>query len=142
MPFLLIIIGIVIILISVRLKPAKEVQDPFNNVLNERIADLEIETLKNRYSDLLQRIEILEESIILIDNKVDSQGESKNTLEVDQEEIQTEPKISLKSSDNIDEVDINGLIYKLEDEGKSLDEICSELTLGKGEVLLRLGLRK
>ncbi len=38
--------------------------------------------------------------------------------------------------------DINEMIYKMTDNGKTIDEISSELRLGKGEVLLRLGLRK
>lgn len=50
----------------------------------------------------------------------------------------TETKAPSDNSDN----NINEIIYKYYDEGKTVEEIASLLKLGKGEVLLRIGLRK
>lgn len=145
MTFILIILGFVLIYLSIRNSKTPNRDDSnseFSNILNDRIFNEDIDLLKSQFNEILNRIENLENSMVLIDsqmkNYINFPVEDKNIPD----SIDDSSNISVNSFDNYMEKDLNSLIFQLSDEGKDLEDICSTLKLGKGEVLLRLGLRK
>lgn len=143
MQYILIIFGLILIYLSTK-NNSTNVNDnndnKFSNVLEVEIINTEITMLKNQYIEILNRIEEIESSLILLKDQI----ERKNNNCLDNKSNCDENNVNITSEiyDNCIEEDINSKIFQLSDEGKDLDEICSSLKLGKGEVLLRLGLRK
>lgn len=96
-----------------------------------------------------RRIDILGEKISELEDKVDMciNNMSKNSdTSIDQYDSNSIIENNLPTSyeevhENIKE-DINTIIYSMYDKGASLDEISSALRIGRGELQLRLGLRK
>lgn len=155
--YIFILIGIIIIIAGKKAGKADNNTDfydyfePQNNksdINTNELKDMEknYENIINKTSDIQQRIDYLEQSILLLDEKLD-----KNTNEIifnlktdkgiNSNEIKSDEKID-NGETKSDENDIDETIYKLYNEGKSIDEISSILKVGKGEVQLRVGLKK
>lgn len=133
MPYVILIVGLILIYISLKNSSNHQEREMnFHNILNKEINKDEISELKKTISELTIRVEEIEKAILLLGDR-----EIKDTSDVEIKESKN-VKRSLTASHN----DKNSQIYKLYDEGKSIEEICSILNMGKGEVLLRIGLRK
>ncbi|TDT50591.1 hypothetical protein EDD71_1268 [Fonticella tunisiensis] len=133
MPYVILIVGLILIYISLKNNSNHQEREMnFHNILNKEINKDEISELKKTISELTIRVEEIEKAILLLGDR-----EIKDTSDVEIKESKN-VKRSLTASHN----DKNSQIYKLYDEGKSIEEICSILNMGKGEVLLRIGLRK
>lgn len=146
MPILLIIIGITLIYIN--FKAIKKNENSFRNVLEykkEDVSEIELQIGALRM-DIADSLTELQKEIINI----------KASLPKDLEEEELEDNLIEKESDELKFLldDDNGVINKISKKGKTElikelieqglndDEICSKLSLGKGEVLLVRGLYK
>lgn len=121
---ILIVIGIVLIVFNV--KAINNQKKSFDGILNDKqgnVKDYEIEITKlreefsNTILELQKEIEQLKAKLKINDDSTVSSDDSENTV---------------KSSNG---VKVNE-IKKLLDSGMSIDNICKELDMGKGEVLL------
>lgn len=121
---ILIVIGIVLIVFNV--KAINNQKKSFAGILNDKqgnVKDYEIEITKlreefsNTILELQKEIEQLKAKLKINDDIMVSSDDSENTV---------------KSSNG---VKVNE-IKKLLDSGMSIDNICKELDMGKGEVLL------
>ncbi|MCX7885343.1 MAG: hypothetical protein N2448_10010 [Caloramator sp.] len=134
MVYTLLIIGLIIIYIA--LKKGVKQDSSFDLNLNNKVFLEEIKIVKNEIKELSSRIEDIENSIIILNEKFE------DIKEKPLREEESIKKIENKSDNTEEEEDLNSIIYNLYDEGLSVDEISSKLRIGKGEVLLRIGLRK
>ncbi|SKA86506.1 hypothetical protein SAMN05443428_10795 [Caloramator quimbayensis] len=134
MIYILLIIGLIIIYIA--LKKGIGQNFLYESNFNNKLFSEEINSIKNEFKELSNRIEDIENSIIILNEK----------LENSKEKIYEEEKVheikNISEKIETEEKDLNSIIYNLYDEGLSIDEICSRLKIGKGEALLRIGLRK
>lgn len=112
--------------------------DTFSLELLEKQAELankRIDILQERFLELE---DYLKENITNI-----SKNSDENTEFIDNNSVI--PPNNLTDSNENESVsikDINTIIYNMYDNGASLDDISSELRIGRGELQLRLGLRK
>ncbi|MDO6355425.1 hypothetical protein Q3V94_10185 [Caloramator sp. CAR-1] len=148
MNFILIILGLLFIYLSFlikKLKP-KEIMGinpimDFENIISEKLYyeenKLALKEIKETLMEILDRIENVELSLI-------SLGEEIENLKKDEikEEKTTIKDAKAVETNEMDGKDINDKIYEMTLAGLTVDEISSKLNLGKGEVLLRLGLMK
>lgn len=155
--YILILIGIIIIIAGKKAGKADnntdfydyfEPQNNKNDINANEPTNMEknYEDIINKTSDIQQRIDYLEQSILLLDEKLDRNASEiifnlKNDKETNSNEIKSDEKID-NGETKSDENNIDETIYKLYNEGKSIDEISSILKVGKGEVQLRVGLKK
>lgn len=155
--YIFILIGIIIIIAGKKAGKADNNTDfydyfePQNNksdINTNELKDMEknYENIINKTSDIQQRIDYLEQSILLLDEKLDKNTNEiifnlKSDKGINSNEIKRDEKID-NGETKSDENDIDETIYKLYNEGKSIDEISSILKVGKGEVQLRVGLKK
>ncbi|MEW8955136.1 hypothetical protein [Clostridium sp.] len=143
MPFLLLIIGIVLIAINIRsIRADKKGNDSFKNILDNRqenISSLEVEMGAIR-QDMAETILELQEEIDELKaiiknyntyNKVDKVIQDDNLVI----ESKGNDKNISKFKDN-HFIDRNEKVLKLIEEGYAEDEICAELNIGKGELQL------
>lgn len=144
MVYLLVIIGLIMIYFSLKFGKLPENNNNFSNILKNNLEGRELQDIKNQLQDFSDRLELLENSILVIGEelqsykKVDSNYEDlENTAAHELMEIKEETGLreEIKKS-------LNSTLYQLFDEGKTVDEISSITRIGKGEILLRLGLRK
>lgn len=137
MEYILIIIGLILIYLGLRFEIKKQGKTGFKSTLSKNLENNEIDNLKESIEYISARIDNIENEITLLDNKiVFLENEDKDIYEnktIDKDETQNTPK-------EMEETNLK--IYKLYDSGKSIEEISSILRIGKGEVSLRLGLRK
>lgn len=158
MPLILIILGSIFILVSIKwdskkAKKNKEVNKSFDNILKEKeenMSDYELEIGRLR-KDFSETIIELQQDIYSLKEEIHKLKRSKIYCE-DQEQ-KTEKITELKEElvDNKDE-DIMGSsnynedkirnAYHLIKKGITDDEICRTLKIGKGELLLIKGLYK
>lgn len=89
-------------------------------------------SMKEKIKELSNRVNDLENSLIILNEIIEQYVEKKDT----------EDEKSENNDNDIERKDLNDIIFELYDKGMSIDEICSKLMIGKGEVLLRIGLRK
>lgn len=169
MPFVLIAIGLVLIYFG--LKNNKNIYDnnkkSFNNVLGSQMSSHELDEIREQMGDIYRRVDEIENSLILLNDNVNKQEFEYQLLDAESErgkaeinELQINDNIvnvdsgssndvefkekEIESETNVIDkyIDINKQIYDLVDSGRSIDEVSSVLQVGKGEILLRLGLRK
>ncbi|WDU83990.1 DUF6115 domain-containing protein [Caloramator sp. Dgby_cultured_2] len=113
----------------------------FENIISEKLYyeenKLALKEIKETLKEILDRIENVELSLI-------SLGEEIENLKKDEikEEKTTIKDAKAVETNEMDGKDINDKIYEMTLAGLTVDEISSKLNLGKGEVLLRLGLMK
>ncbi|MCB2286523.1 DUF6115 domain-containing protein [Clostridium algidicarnis] len=131
MPIVLIIIAV--LLITFNIKAIKNEDKKFKDVLDEKErsmtpSDIAIGEIRKDVAESLleiqQDIELLKHSVI----KYDKEQDKENDKEEENKEEENEEKI--------DENNKVTAVIKLLSIGKDVDEISTELNLGKGEVLL------
>lgn len=140
MLYILLISGLIIIYTALRLNiNSSNKAEEFDLKLNDNIQLLKgTEIINKQLSEILDRIENIEKSIIILN---DTLNQKLIINETRKKEIENNTIFKNEYSSEKD-MDLNNLIYKLYDDGLSIDEISSKLMIGKGEVLLRIGLRK
>lgn len=143
MIYIIIILGILLIILN--LKSLKEENNSFSNILkNEekrenKDYDLEIISIRKDLAesllDLQKEIEVLKEEINEIkDKNLNFDNKKDHSIDIISEinfnnKLNSEEIIAIKSDKNLK-------VKLLLDSGKTEDEICNELNIGKGEVLL------
>lgn len=148
MNFILIILGLIFIYLSFLIKKLKhkEIMErnpimDFENIISEKLYyeenKLALKEIKETLMEILDRIENVEFSLISLGEEIgnlkkDEIKDGKTTIE-DAKAVET---------NEMNGKDINDKIYEMTLAGLTVDEISSKLNLGKGEVLLRLGLMK
>jgi hypothetical protein len=152
MTYLILVIGLILIYFALK-RDKKSSNLPVQARAGEtEIDNPEIDSIREDLNYLMVKIEELENSVAIMSEMMNyteqSRIESKNSKaiesfnEVLQKNINENQVINTVSQKNNDINDIRDTIYELYDRGKSVDEISSILRIGKGEVSLRLGLRK
>lgn len=112
-----------------------------------------IELFKQQIELINKRIDSIENRLSELEGRVDETTNSNNNnageCALDADSEKTSDEITNDNpSDNSDAEsqachnDINSIIYNMYDNGASLDDISSALRIGRGELQLRLGLRK
>ncbi|MEG2538146.1 MAG: hypothetical protein RSA01_00975 [Clostridium sp.] len=160
MIYVVLIGGLLLIYFSLRrgqVQNVVEAKEKNFDTLLENDADsfYEREILKS-YVELEKRVEILEEKLLqyenvsVIEDKEIPENDEKyiegilevidNTKDtyVKEEEEKTEEVVVSSNNSSI----LNNEVITLYNEGKSVEDIASILNIGKGEVLLRIGLQK
>lgn len=144
MAYLLVIIGLILIYLSLKFGKQPENKNNFNSILNSNLESRELQDIKNQLKDLSERLDLLENSMLVLNEELQSYRNVDHVYtdvenKADQGLIaineETNPREEIKES-------LNSTLYQLFDEGKTVDEISSITRIGKGEILLRLGLRK
>ena len=153
LPIFIIILGIILILLSYR--NIKKEDKSFEKILereeNTTVRDYDVEIIKIRKDmaetvlELQKEIEDLKLSIISIkksyskdDNKTNIDNLSVNEIKLEEEVISNinfSNKINVKIEEPLRSEKQNKVKVLL-DRGFSDDEICEELSIGKGEILL------
>jgi hypothetical protein len=171
MPYIILIFGLVIIYFALRKEKKNNNSSIFQDILSTSLDKTETDYVMEKLSLMEMRIEEIENSLILLgqdlaENKIKSikvieEREMNQIVNLKEVETINEVNEDLYIVDNnistqqdedshtnienntvIGENDTNKVIYELFDSGKSVDEIAEILRVGKGELLLRLGLRK
>lgn len=153
LPIFIIILGIILILLSYRI--IKKEDKSFEKILereeNTTVRDYDVEIIKIRKDmaetvlELQKEIEELKLSIISIkksyskdDNKTNIDNLSVNEIKLE-EEVISNINFSNKINEKIEgpiRSEKQNKVKVLLDRGFSDDEICEELSIGKGEILL------
>ena len=137
MPFILLLLGLLLIYLA--LKKGKN-DEPGINSSNSYSS--EIKPLKDSINKINIKLDKLENTVMVLNEdlgKIPDAVKENEALSKD-ENTKTFDNIVDKNKTQLKN-DLNMKIYELSDKGKSVDEICSDLNIGKGEALLRLGLR-
>lgn len=142
MEYILIIIGLILIYLSLRFEIKKNRDGGFKSTLSKNLENNELDRFNKNIEYTTLRLDNIENEITILDNKI-----SFLENELIKASYNTENEINAVNEDENEKIPIeiektNIEIYKLYDSGKSIEEISSILRLGKGEVSLRLGLRK
>lgn len=136
MPIVLIIIAVLLIIFNI--KAIKNEDKKFKDVLDEKErsmtpSDIAIGEIRKDVAESLleiqQDIELLKHSVA----KYDKEQDKENDKEEDNKEEQNKKE---ENEEKIDENNKVTAVIKLLSIGKDVDEISTELNLGKGEVLL------
>lgn len=156
MVYLLLVIGLVLIYFSLKSDKLTDKKNDFSRVLQNRNDKKDIEKLTEDMKYFSDRIENIEASLLLIEEKLNFNNANEDIYEIKEiinspllntaeieiihdntelETIKTEPQV-------VEKISLNDTLYQLYDEGKTVDEISSITRIGKGEILLRLGIRK
>lgn len=147
MPLILIIIGVFFIYYSIKLD-RKDTHTNIENIHNNKnqfanyYAENELILFKKDINEIKEEIDYINESILTLNLKIeDIENNYNNILKLveHKEKIKTR-EINQKLEDKSENLNKN--IIELYNKGLSIDEISSTLRIGKGEVLLRLGLKK
>lgn len=139
MPYFLILLGTIFIFISLKMNNTAGVaegnSDIFQDLLEEKLVEKKSESITEDFSALLSRLENLETSVLMF-------GDTHEAFEEDNELGPPAKEISDFSQEEVLVENINNKIFNLYDNGTDIEDICAALNIGKGEVLLRLGLRR
>ncbi len=144
MVYLLIVIGLVLIYISLKFGKTPENKSDFNSLLKSNLDSRELENIKSELQDFRERLDNIEDSMLLINEKLHRNNKLDQVYENNEDTaavVMTHTEKELVLQEEIKE-SLNSSLYRLFDEGKTVDEISSITRIGKGEILLRLGLRK
>lgn len=145
MPLVLIILGSSLIYYSYRLKKkyfyTENIQNN-KNVFENYYTISEFNLYKEGIDDLKKNINYINETILALNLKIeDIESSYNNILSL----LDNKQKIEVNNnSQKFEEKseNLNNKINELYNKGLSIEEISSTLRIGKGEVLLRLGLKK
>jgi predicted transcriptional regulator len=156
MVYLLLVIGLVLIYFSLKSDKLTGKKNSFSRVLQNKVDTKDIESIIEEMKYLSDRVENIETSLLLFEEKLNYNNVKEDIYDVDEiinssvlnteeleivhandelKTIETDPQV-------IEKTTLNDTLYQLYDEGKTVEEISSITRIGKGEILLRLGLRK
>lgn len=144
MEYILLIIGIALIIYSIvgKLKEKDEPNNPnrtdyyngedksFDNVLEQKIILERLDDIENKIDYIYDKYKYIENKKLELDIK------NSDIFEDDQHEAEAYAEAK------VEEDIINKIIFKLKDEGADIEDIAQKTGMLKGEVLLRLGMRK
>jgi hypothetical protein len=148
MVYFVLIAGLILIFIALKKKPESNSQVSFKDMLNEKTEISNNEALISQIKELNERLEELESAFLLYMPEISASNNKAgeiNIAETNQPVLAESEVKTAKSNNKVDDNNnnnINSQIYSLYDNGKTIEEIASFLRTGKGEVSLRLGLRK
>lgn len=128
MIYILTLSGLIIIYVAIRKRV--ENSEEIKNEVNSFQFYEDMNSMKENIKELTNRVNDLENSLIILNEIIEQYLDKKDT------------KDEKKENDDLEREDLNDIIFELYNNGMSIDEICSKLMIGKGEVLLRIGLRK
>jgi predicted nucleic acid-binding Zn-ribbon protein len=137
MPFILLISGLLLIYLALR-----KGRNEKTNKNSSNSYDSEIKSLRDDINSLNNKLDKLENTVMVLNEDLGKIPDTGFEREISAKKNNTEEFDNMvDKNENKLKNDLNTKIYELYDKGKSIDEICSNLSTGKGEVLLRLGLR-
>lgn len=165
MVYVILVIGLILIFLALKGKTINKNKDEetFDNLVESSTDDFYEREILKSYVELENKVVELESKIYNLEQKLNFKDKEFNIF---YENIKKEIKINKTTNNNFDNnvtddlngenevVDVenedknfqntikNNEVLSLYNEGKSVDEIASTLRLGKGEVLLRIGLNK
>ncbi|MBU3208832.1 hypothetical protein KPL28_04160 [Clostridium algidicarnis] len=144
MPIVLIIIAVLLIIFNI--KAIKNEDKKFKDVLDEKErsmtpSDIAIGEIRKDVAESLleiqQDIELLKHSVIKYDKEQDKENDKEEENKEEQnKEDQNKEEENEENEEKTDENNKVTAVIKLLSIGKDVDEISTELNLGKGEVLL------
>ncbi|GKU23593.1 hypothetical protein [Clostridium folliculivorans] len=147
MPFVLIIIGV--LLITINYRALKKEDGSFEKILEQRGErveehDIEIGNLRREFSETILELQLEIERLKAIKNSEESDDNKSGAIDyrIDDEVPYEEPVSVTKNSNKNMISDKARSVKELLDKGFTDDQICEELAIGKGEVLLIKGLYK
>ncbi|GFZ30947.1 hypothetical protein CSC2_14730 [Clostridium zeae] len=147
MPFVLIIIGVLLIIINYR--ALKKEDGSFEKILEQRGErveehDIEIGNLRREFSETILELQLEIERLKAIKNSEESVDNKSGAIDyrIDDEASYQESVSMTKNSNKNMISDKARSVKELLDKGFTDDQICEELAIGKGEVLLIKGLYK
>lgn len=145
MVYSILILGIALIIFSLIIGK-KESKSSFEFFLEK---DIQKENLESFYENEIVKSYIkLEDKVVFLEEEINNLKKNLEAKDKDFNDFYENIKKDIKIYDVKDtEVDkeednINNKVLALYNEGKSVDEIASTLKIGKGEILLRIGLQK
>ncbi|MDF2673288.1 MAG: hypothetical protein K0R09_1553 [Clostridiales bacterium] len=146
MVYLLLGIGLVLIYFSQKSSKATDRKKNFRRVLQSQIDSKDIMSAMDELKELSDRVANIETSLLLIDDKlcynnVDVSNKVENRTQSSEENTEEQKPVEIIEQ-VVETITLNDTLYQLYDEGKTVDEISSITRIGKGEILLRIGLRK
>ncbi|GFP77075.1 hypothetical protein [Clostridium fungisolvens] len=147
MPFVLIIIGV--LLITINYRALKKEDGSFEKILEQRGErveehDIEIGNLRREFSETILELQLEIERLKAIKNSEEPDDNKSGTIDyrID-DEASYEESVSVTKNSNKNMIsDKARSVKELLDKGFTDDQICEELAIGKGEVLLIKGLYK
>ncbi|MBK1812903.1 hypothetical protein JHL18_19970 [Clostridium sp. YIM B02505] len=147
MPVVLIIIGVILIIINYR--ALKKEDGSFEKILEERGErveehDIEIANLRREFSETILELQLEIERLKAIKNSEEPDDNKSGTIDyrID-DEVSYEESVSTTNNSNTNMIsDKARSVKELLDKGFTDEQICEELAVGKGEVLLIKGLYK
>jgi hypothetical protein len=156
MVYLLLVIGLVLIYFSLKSDKLTGKKNSFSRALQNKIDTKDIESIIEEMKYLSDRVENIETSLLLFEEKLNYNNVKEDIYDVDEiinssvlnteelEIIHANDELKTKETESqvIEKITLNDTLYQLYDEGKTVEEISSITRIGKGEILLRLGLRK
>ncbi|MEG2892701.1 MAG: hypothetical protein RR840_04965 [Clostridium sp.] len=161
MIYFILIVGLLLIYLSIRRGQKTKIteikQENFDSLLESGVDEFYEREILKSYIDLERRVEILEEK--LLKHETSQKSYDKETIKNDEEYIESILEVVNETEDiYVKEVEtkvnkgdigldkngsiLNSKVITLYNEGKSVEDIASMLRIGKGEVLLRIGLQK
>ncbi len=151
MIYILVVIGLALIYIGLKFDKRSHNKEQFRSFIPGNADIDKLKELEESVKYLSIRMDDVESALLIIDDRmyeikcmcedIDSK-ENKLKNENIKELSSIEKKVEKSTEELENKNDINNIVYNLYDSGKSIEEIASQLRIGKGEVSLRLGLRK
>lgn len=150
MPYFLLIIGFALLFYYIKInnKNTKQKINPFNdsntktNNVNpilsfNKIFNIEEDLIKikSELQELKESIHYINENYIAIQDKIESISNAKFNQDIENNK-------NLFNNKTKEDLTIDNQIEEMIENGYTIEEISSKLRIGKGEVLLRLGLKK
>lgn len=155
MIYIIVILGLILIYFGLKRDDNQGEKKFFNKIFSDVYKKDDIEYIKEELNYILNRIDDIDKSISNLtemsnlNNENSIESNSPNFSEILNLNLTKDTNDSIDNSLNEESAnknskvnEINETIYNMYDSGKSIEEISSTLRIGKGEVSLRLGLRK
>lgn len=151
MIYILVVIGIALIYIGLKFDKRSHNKEQIRSFIPGNADIGKLKELEESIKYLSIRMDDVESALLIIDDKMyeircmlaDINSKENKLKDENIKELSSKGKKVEKSTEELaNKNDINNRVYNLYDSGKSIEEIASQLRIGKGEVSLRLGLRK
>lgn len=142
MAYVLLIIGIILIIYALK-TTSKNKEIIIEDTVNIEVRDNGLFDSVFQSSEVLRRLDSISEKIDLLSTVIDSNQNSNYDLKRIEDLVHShKTQLNITQEDMSNNNDINKKIKKLRNEGMGIEEIANEVGLMKGEVLLRLGMKK
>ena len=148
MVYFILIAGLILIYAALRKGTTGKSEPAFKDVLNKNNRDSDMDSIIYQITELEERVNELENALLLLKSEQDTAVSVKKIEETlkfkkPEKDFTEKDDKSYRADEKMDNnVYINKQIYSLYDSGRTIEEIATILHIGKGEISLRLGLRK